>query len=203
MDKKRHWEQVYARKPPCEQSWHQDDPATSLALIRSAGAGPAARIIDVGAGGSLLVDRLAQLGFRSLSVLDVASSALEHIRQRLGATAAAIEWFETDVTQFRPSYAYDIWHDRAVFHFLTDADERRQYVNVLKEALAPRGNAIIAAFTPDGPRRCSDLDVVHYDAAGLSAELGADFVLLRQIAETHITPDGRQQQFDYYLFNRV
>lgn len=200
MDSKQHWEQIYARKPPCELSWHQDDPVTSLELIHSTGVGPAARIIDVGGGESLLVDRLVEQGFRRLAVLDVSSLALEHVRQRLGANAADVEWHDTDVTRFSPPHAYDIWHDRAVFHFLTESDERRKYVHILNEALAPEGSAIIAAFTLDGPQSCSDLEIVRYDAARLSAELGPGFVLKRQTAETHITPDGRHQKFSYYLF---
>ena len=203
MDRKQHWEQLYARKSPLEVSWYQADPESSLELIRESGVGQDARILDVGGGASLLVDRLAQMGFRTLAVLDISSRALEHARQRLGESAIQVEWFETDVTQFCPPHLYDVWHDRAVFHFLTDADERKQYLRVLNETLAPTGSVIVAAFTLDGPESCSDLEVVRYDAAGLCAEFGPGFVLVQQATETHITPDGRQQKFGFYRFNRA
>lgn len=203
MDTKQHWEQVYARKSPFELSWYQADPVSSLDLIRAAGVGTAARILDVGGGASLLVDRLLERGFGALAVLDISSRALAHARRRLAARAAEVEWFETDVTRFRPPHVYDVWHDRAVFHFLTVADERRQYLRVLNETLAPTWSAIVAAFTLDGPESCSDLEVVRYDAVGLSAEPGPGFVLVQQATETHITPDGRQQSFGFYRFKRA
>lgn len=203
MDRKQHWEQLYAHKSPLEVSWYQADPETSLKLIRESGVGQDGSIIDVGGGASVLVDRLAQAGFRTLAVLDISGSALEHARQRLGARAAQIEWFETDVTQFRPPHVYDVWHDRAVFHFLTDADERRQYVRVLNQTLAPTGSVIVAAFTMDGPQSCSELEVVRYDAAGLCAAFGPGFALMQQATETHITPAGKQQRFGFYRFKRA
>lgn len=203
MDRKQHWEQVYAGKSPFQLSWYQDEPVSSLELIRNTGVGLEARILDVGGGASLLADRLLQQGFRAVGVLDISSCALQHARQRLAARAAEVEWFETDVTRFRPPHVYDVWHDRAVFHFLTAADERRQYMRVLNETLAPQGSAIVAAFTLDGPKSCSDLEVARYDADGMSAEFGAKFVLVQQATETHITPDGRQQKFGFYRFNRA
>lgn len=203
MDRKQHWDALYASKSPLAVSWYQADPVISLELIFATGAGQDARIIDVGGGASMLVDRLAQAGYRSLAVLDISARALEHAQERLGAMAAQIEWFETDVTQFRPPHAYDVWHDRAVFHFLTDADERKQYVRVLDETLSPTGSVIVAAFTLDGPESCSELDVVRYDAAGLCAALGSGFSLMQQAAETHITPDGRLQKFGFYRFSRA
>lgn len=203
MDRKQHWEQLYARKSPLEVSWYQADPESSLELIRKTGIEHDARILDVGGGTSMLVDRLAQMGYSTLAVLDISARALEHARQRLGERAAQVEWIESDVTQFRPPHVYDVWHDRAVFHFLTDADERKQYVRVLNETLAPTGSVIVAAFTLDGPQSCSDLAVVRYDAAGLCAAFGPGFALMQQAAETHITPDGRQQKFGFYRFNRA
>lgn len=203
MDRKQHWERLYARKSPLEVSWYQADPESSLELIRTPGIGQDARILDVGGGASMLVDRLAQTGYRTLAVLDISARALEHAQQRLGAMAAQIEWFETDVTQFRPPHRYDVWHDRAVFHFLTDADERKQYVRVLNEALASTGSVIVAAFTLDGPESCSELEVVRYDAAGLYAAFGPGFVLVQQSTETHITPAGKQQKFGFYRFKRA
>jgi 2-polyprenyl-3-methyl-5-hydroxy-6-metoxy-1,4-benzoquinol methylase len=203
MDRKQHWDELYARKSPLDVSWYQADPVLSLELILGTGARQDARILDVGGGASVLVDRLAQSGFCALTVLDISSCALEHAQQRLGASANQIEWIEADVLQFRPPHVYDVWHDRAVFHFLTEAVERRQYVRVLHEALAPTGSMIVAAFALDGPDRCSDLEVVRYDAAGLCAEFGPGFVLTQQVDELHISPDGGHQKFGFYRFTRA
>lgn len=203
MNRKQHWDALYASKSPIDVSWYQADPVLSLELILATGARQDARILDVGGGTSVLVDRLSLAGFCALAVLDISSCALAHVRQRLGTRANQIEWIEADVLQFRPPHEYDVWHDRAVFHFLTDAAERKQYVRVLNETLAPTGSVIVAAFTLDGPESCSDLEVVRYDAAGLSAALGTGFALLQQVTETHITPDGRLQKFGFYRFGRA
>lgn len=203
MDRKQHWNALYASRSPLDVSWYQPDPALSLELVRATGARQDARILDVGGGTSMLVDRLAFAGFCALAVLDISSCALAYVQQRLGARANQIEWIEADVLQFRPSHEFDVWHDRAVFHFLTDAAERKQYVRVLNEALAPNGSVIVAAFSLDGPESCSDLEVVRYDAAGLCAALGTGFALMQQATETHITPDGRLQKFGFYRFSRA
>lgn len=203
MDRKQHWDALYASRSPIDVSWYQADPVLSLELILATGARQDARILDVGGGTSVLVDRLALVGFCALAVLDISSCALAHVRQRLGARANQIEWIEADVLQFRPPHVYDVWHDRAVFHFLTDAEERRQYMQVLNETLVSSGSVIVAAFTLDGPESCSDLEVVRYDAAGLCAEFGPGFVLMQHAVETHITPDGRPQKFGFYRFNRA
>lgn len=203
MDRKQHWDALYASKSPIDVSWYQADPVLSLELILATGARQDARILDVGGGTSVLVDRLALAGFCKLAVLDISSCALAHVRQRIGTRANQIEWIEADVLQFRLPHEYDVWHDRAVFHFLTDAEERRQYMQVLNETLAPTGSVIVAAFTLDGPESCSDLEVVRYDAAGLCAEFGRGFMLRQQVVEMHITPDGRPQKFGFYRFNRA
>lgn len=184
-------------------SWYQADAALSLEFVRATGACPDARILDVGGGTSMLVDRLMLAGFCALTVLDISAYALAHVQKRLGARANQIEWIETDVLQFRPPHEYDVWHDRAAFHFLTDTAERKQYVRVLNEALSPTGSVIVAAFTLDGPESCSDLAVVRYDAAGLCAALGTGFALMQQVSQTHITPDGRFQKFAFYRFSRA
>jgi len=202
MDRKQHWQEVYTGKAVHETSWHQANPVTSLSLIETATAGPAASLIDVGGGASLLVDHLLKAGYRDLTVLDIAQAALAQARRRLGPKADAVEWIESDVTEFEPGRTWTIWHDRAAFHFLTGAADRRRYVKVLNRALADGGQAIIAAFALDGPSRCSGLDVVRYDAASLAAELGAGFVLQEERFEVHWTPAGREQRFGFYRFSK-
>ena len=200
MNRKAHWERVYADKSPQEVGWYQSEPILSLLLVSHAGVGPSAPIIDVGGGASVLVDRLHEQGFRRLAVLDISGHALDHARQRLGQAAAAMEWYETDVTQFDPPHTYAVWHDRAVFHFLTDAQDRRRYVQSVNKALAPGGNLIVAAFALDGPDTCSGLKVVRYDTAGLGAELGSGFKLMETASEMHQTPSGGRQQFGFYRY---
>ena len=200
MDRKAHWEQVYADKSPQQVGWYQREPSLSLQMIRHAGVDPDAPIIDVGGGASVLVDRLHEQGFRRLAVLDISGHALDHARQRLGQAAAAIEWYEADVTQFDPPHVYAVWHDRAVFHFLTEAQDRRRYIQALNQTLVPGGNLILAAFALDGPDTCSGLQVVCYDAAGLGAELGTGFKLMETATEMHQTPSGGGQKFGFYRF---
>lgn len=200
MDRKSHWENIYRNKSPLEVSWFQKEPALSLQLIRNSGFSTEAAIIDIGGGASLLVDRLSEQGFRHLAVLDISGVAINQAKQRLGPTAEQIEWFETDVTTFVPPHLYDIWHDRAVFHFLTDATDRKLYVETLKRALNPAGNLILAAFAIGGPTKCSGLDVVQYDHEKLERELGDGFSLAEQVSETHITPANKEQRFAYFRF---
>ncbi len=198
--RKQHWEQVYTDKSPLEVSWYQAEPRLSLELIEAAGVAKDAAIIDVGGGASLLVDRLWDDGFRNLAVLDIAAAALDAAKARLGADAQGIEWFVADVTEFQPPHAFALWHDRAVFHFLTRADDRRKYVEVLQKALPSGGRAIIAAFAIGGPEKCSGLDIVQYDAAKIAAELGEGFELLETRAEVHMTPANKEQKFGFFRF---
>lgn len=202
-DRKQHWEQVYANKSPLEVSWYQAEPRQSLELIQRSGLGKDAPLIDVGGGASLLIDRLQADGYRRLAVLDISGAALTVARQRLGAHAADIEWYEADVTRFSAPHPFSLWHDRAVFHFLTTADDRQHYVDVLRRTLVAGGHVIIAAFAPGGPVRCSGLDIVQYDAAKLTAELGPDFRLEEQRAETHLTPAGKEQQFGFFRLRKL
>jgi len=198
FDRKSHWENVYGDKSPLEVSWYQQEPALSLRLIRDTGLSHEAPLIDVGGGASLLVDCLCAEGYEHLGVLDISGRALAHARQRLGEKANNIEWYEEDVTLFRPPHRFALWHDRAVFHFLTDAEDRRKYVDTLKCALNPGGHVIIAAFAIGGPAQCSGLDIVQYDAGKLMAELGEDFELVEEAGELHVTPANREQQFMYF-----
>ena len=202
MDRKQHWEDVYVSKAVHETSWHQAEPAPSLAMIRHAAGGGKPSLIDVGGGASLLVDCLLDEGFPDLTVLDISARALDRARRRLGRRASQVEWVEADVTQYEPVRTFDIWHDRAAFHFLTDVADRRRYVGILQRALSADGQAVIAAFALDGPKKCSGLDIVRYDAQTLGAELGPGFVLEEERSDVHLTPAGREQRFGFYRFRR-
>jgi len=203
MNRKEHWEQVYRNKSPLEVSWYQAEPTLSLQLITNTGLPLDATIIDIGGGASSLIDHLSERGYHKLSVLDISGKALAHAKTRLGDKAQAIEWFEADVTHFKPPYPIDLWHDRAVFHFLTEASDRHHYVAAMRNALKPGGHLIIATFAIGGPQKCSGLDIVQYDAEKLSAELGEAFQLIEQAQEVHITPAKAEQQFSYFRFMKT
>lgn len=203
FDRKTHWEQVYRDKSPLEVSWYQREPTLSLAFIAESGLALDEPIIDVGGGASLLVDSLCGLGYSQLSVLDISGQALRKSRERLGEMGSQVRWIESDITGFVPEVSYRLWHDRAVFHFLTQADERAAYVRALKQGLKPGGYLILAAFAIGGPTKCSGLDIVQYDADKLLAELGEGFELLQQAQEQHQTPAGKVQDFEYYWLRRV
>jgi len=203
FDRKKHWDQVYEGKSPLEVSWFQVEPVNSLELIQNAGLGKDEYIIDIGGGASVLVDRLLSCGYANLAVLDISSAALEHARQRLGSKARDVEWIEVDITAFTPPHAYALWHDRAVFHFLTEESDRKKYVEAIKRAVRPGGHIIIAAFAIGGPVACSGLDIVQYDAAKLLSVLGARFNLVEEAQELHMTPVGKEQKFSYFRLVRV
>lgn len=197
-DRKTHWENVYASKSPSQVSWYQAEPTLSLRLIKNTGIDHTEPVIDVGGGASLLVDHLLAEGYRQLAVLDIAESSLAFIKQRLGEKAELIEWFEADVTEFKAPHSFTVWHDRAVFHFLTQAVDREKYIAVLNRSLRARGQLILAAFAIGGPQKCSGLDIVQYDAEKLLAELGSEFELVEQVEETHLTPANKEQLFCYF-----
>lgn len=204
MQAKEHWERVYANKAATEVSWFQPHAERSLRLIRDAGVPPTARIIDVGGGASTLVDDLLDSGYRDITVLDLSANALAVARARLGLRAAEVHWLEANVLEIDlPAQGYDVWHDRAVFHFLTAAGDRRAYVRQVLRAVRPGGLVIVATFALDAPTRCSGLDVMRYDADGLHAEFGAPFTLLAHASEAHLTPAGRVQQFLYCLCRKA
>ena len=198
-----HWETVYTSKSENEVSWFQENPAPSLALIAEVGATPNAAIIDVGGGASRLVDQLINRGFRDVTVLDLSAAALEAAKARLGERAGLAQWRVADATTWKPSRTYDIWHDRAAFHFLTEERDRAAYIARLEQALKIGGHAIIATFAPDGPEKCSGLPVMRYDAARLGQTLGSGFKLLQSLADDHGTPWGSHQQFQFSVFQRV
>lgn len=203
MDHKQHWEEVYRQKSEDAVSWFQVHPDLSLELIRAAGAGPSDPLIDVGGGASRLVDHLLEAGHTDLTVLDISEAALERAGARLGSRALEVQWLVADVTRWRPERRYRLWHDRAVFHFLTEAAERAVYLANLRAALADGGSALIASFAPDGPERCSGLPVRRYSPESLASELGRGFRLTEHRAEQHITPAGRVQSFQYSVFEKA
>ncbi len=200
--RKAHWENVYATKSDSEVSWFQTEPVTSLNLIRRCSAA-ADGIIDVGAGASRLADALLDAGYRDITALDISAEALAHAQARLGERASKIEWIAASIVEWQPRRSYGVWHDRAVFHFLTEAADRAAYVHAMTAALAPGGCAIISTFAPDGPERCSGLPVVRYSGETLAAELGGKFRLEQSLNEAHRTPWGSEQRFQFSRFERI
>jgi ubiquinone/menaquinone biosynthesis C-methylase UbiE len=199
MDRKQHWEQVYSTKASDSVSWFQEHAELSLRLIHNTGLGKDAAIIDVGGGASRLVDDLVDEGYTDLTVLDLSSTAITVARQRLGKRADAVHWIEGDITSAEfPLHRFDIWHDRAVFHFLTDPSDRHAYVERVMRAVRPGGHVIIATFGKEGPEKCSGLPVVRYEPEALHSEFGeAFFTLVEHDKEAHHTPSGTIQQFVY------
>lgn len=196
-DRKAHWERVYTDKEPTTVSWFQSVPEMSLRLIQSTGIAKNQPILDAGGGASTLVDHLLAAGYTDISVLDVSASALARSRARLGDLAQRVTWIESDVTAFEPARPFALWHDRAVLHFLTTAIDRARYVEVLHKALRPGGDLVLATFGPDGPLRCSGLDICRYGIDALQDLLGAQFTLQHHELEQHRTPAGSAQQFLY------
>ncbi len=192
-----HWQDVYAHKRDDEVSWYQARPATSLELIARTGAGPGARIVDVGGGASRLVDALLDAGYARVAVLDVADGALDRARARLGARAARVAWIAADVRTWVPDGPFDVWHDRAAFHFLVRAEDRDAYRTTLLRAVRGGGHVIVATFASDGPERCSGLPVMRWDPDALAAELGPSFRLVESLREDHVTPAGKVQRFQF------
>ena len=200
MSLRQYWEEIYRATAPSEVSWYQPEARASLELIRRVAPESDSPIIDVGGGASTLVDGLLDAGYRSLTVLDFASSALAAARDRLGERASRVTWIAADVlTASLSSTRYAVWHDRAVFHFLTDPADRAQYVTQTRRAVQPGGHVIIAGFGPDGPTRCSGLDVVRYSPDAMHSEFGEGFRLLDSVQEDHHTPAGLVQAFVYCL----
>lgn len=201
-DRSTHWDNVYATKGEAEVSWFQNSPATSLAMIRAANPDRAAAIIDIGGGASRLVDALLLDGYRDVAVLDLSANALDAAKKRIGTAASRVDWIVADATTWRPTKAYDLWHDRAAFHFLTDSRDRTGYIERLRSAVAPGGHVIIATFALDGPEKCSGLPVQRHDSASLAAELGPGFELVETRNEAHHTPWNSTQAFQFSRFRR-
>jgi ubiquinone/menaquinone biosynthesis C-methylase UbiE len=195
--RREHWESVYAGKAEDQVSWYQARPGASLALVARAAAEAGARIVDVGGGASRLVDALLERGLGPVTVLDLAAGALEKARARLGGRASAVTWVVGDVLTWEPDGSFDVWHDRAVFHFMVSREDREVYRAVLRRALRAGGQAVVGTFAPDGPERCSGLPVARYDPESLAAELGPVFRLVETLREEHVTPAGKVQAFQF------
>ena len=201
-DRQAHWQNVYTTKAETDVSWFQESPAPSLDLIRAMGATAGTSIIDVGGGASRLVDALLHEGFDRLTVLDLSEQALTATKARLGAAANKVRFLVADVTTWEPEETYDLWHDRAAFHFLTEAKDRAAYAVRVEKAVQPGGHVIIGTFALDGPERCSGLPVQRHDAASIGAVLGDDFVLIDTRRHDHLTPAGNVQRFQFSSFRR-
>jgi 2-polyprenyl-3-methyl-5-hydroxy-6-metoxy-1,4-benzoquinol methylase len=195
-----YWESVYASKGDRDLSWTQPEPLRSLALIGEVCL--TGRVIDVGGGASLLAERLVERGY-SVTVLDISKTAIDRARNRLGDRKSQIQWIVADVTENPQLGSFDVWHDRAVFHFLTATADRAAYKALLARTVPVGGHAVIATFALDGPEKCSGLEVHRYDRQTLGAELGTQFNLLKSAPEMHVTPWGAEQSFQYSLFRRV
>jgi len=202
-DRQAHWDNVYRTKREDEVSWFQASPTLSLDLIRAAGVERSASIIDVGGGASRLVDALSEEGFANLTVLDVSEAATETAKARLGARATGVTWIVADVTKWEPACTYDVWHDRAAFHFLIAPEDRAAYAQRVLQAVRPGGHVIIGTFAQDGPERCSGLPVVRHDAESIGHVLGPSFKLIETRRHEHQTPLGGSQKFQYSRFQRV
>jgi len=203
VDAKSHWENIYAKKGPDAVSWYREHLETSLALIERATDVRTASIIDIGGGESTLVDDLLARGCQNITVLDVSEKAIEVTRKRLGPAAEKVHWIVADIERVElPRRAYDVWHDRAVFHFLTAPAQRIAYVRQATHAVKPGGHVIVSTFGPEGPMECSGLEVMRYDADSLHGEFGARFRLVESSKELHQTPLGKTQQF-LYCYCRV
>ncbi|MHA3771476.1 class I SAM-dependent methyltransferase [Verrucomicrobiota bacterium sgz303538] len=203
MTRKEHWNEVYRTKGPEDVSWYQRRPDLSLSLIAASDVSKDAGVIDVGGGTSTLVEFLIDAGYTRLAVLDISNVALNQSRARLGSRADVVEWFEVDITTFEPPHRFGLWHDRAVFHFLTVPEDRRKYVATLERTIEPEGSAIISTFALEGPTKCSGLDVARYDEQSIQAELGPEFQLQEIRYETHHTPWESEQRFIYFRFQKV
>ncbi|MBL0161891.1 MAG: class I SAM-dependent methyltransferase [Bryobacterales bacterium] len=198
MDAQAHWERIYTQKAPDQVSWYRPHLETSIALIQQANPSRTASIIDVGGGESTLVDDLLAQAYSDVTVLDISQAAIDANRRRLGPAAENVRWLAADITQLslEPA-AYDVWHDRAVFHFLTAQQDRAAYVRQVLRAVRPGGHVIVSTFGPEGPTKCSGLDVVRYDAPSLHGAFGPHFRLIESKKELHDTPFGTVQQFLY------
>jgi 2-polyprenyl-3-methyl-5-hydroxy-6-metoxy-1,4-benzoquinol methylase len=204
MGSKAHWERVYSTRATTEVSWFQEHAGVSLKLIRDSGVPASASIIDVGGGASTLVDDLLADGFEKLTVLDLSGAALAAAKERLGPRAERVQWMTANVLEANlPKHTYDVWHDRAVFHFLTRAEERSAYVRAVLQVVRPGGFVIIATFAEDGPVKCSGLPVMRYSPGALHAEFGELFELLGHERETHRTPGGNEQKFVYCFCRKL
>ena len=203
LERQAHWQNVYQTKDEKAVSWFQERPDISLDLIHATGVDAGASIIDIGGGASRLVDALIGEGFSAVSVLDLSERALATSKARLGTEGTQVQWIVADITHWQPSQTYDVWHDRAALHFLTDPKERAAYIERALKAVRVGGHVIIGTFAPDGPERCSGLPVVRHNAATLGELLGPSFALTETRWHDHQTPSGAIQKFQFSRFQRI
>lgn len=202
-DRKAHWENVYQTKPITEVGWYQPIPATSISFIEPLNLSLDAHIIDIGGGDSFLVDYLLSKGYSSVSVLDISAKAIERAQERLGAESPKIKWIVDDASKFLPQEKYQVWHDRAAFHFLTEDKDVQHYLSALNQSLLLGGYFVIGTFSTSGPKKCSGLDIRQYEADDLARLLGHDYKKINCIAPEHITPGGQIQHYTFCCFQRV
>ncbi|QQS30198.1 MAG: class I SAM-dependent methyltransferase [Sphingobacteriales bacterium] len=202
FNRKKHWETIYQTKSPGEVSWFQPVPETSLGLFRQLDIQPTAKIIDIGGGDSLLVDFLLNQGFEDITVLDISETALEKAKQRLGQHASKVKWIVADVVNFKPTELYDVWHDRAAFHFLTREEEVLTYLNIVQQSLNPSGFVIIGTFSEQGPKKCSGIEIKQYSEASMSETLNPFFEKVDCIMVDHQTPFQTIQNFIFCCFKK-
>jgi SAM-dependent methyltransferase len=203
MDRTQHWENVYQTKNSTEVSWYEPDPKQSLDLILQFAGESRGPVLDVGGGQSFLVDRLLDAGFEHVAVLDISQTAIEATKARLGERASQVEWIVADITQRDALGEFDVWHDRAVFHFITDPDDRRHYVELLRRSLPIGGHFVVGTFAKGGPEKCSGLTICQYDAATMETELGPSFEPVECSEHLHTTPTGKPQQFFFGVYKRI
>jgi len=201
INRKNHWETVYETKQPNEVSWTQENPKTSIDFIRNTHLGKSARIIDIGGGDSKLVDFLLEEGFENITVLDISEKALERAKKRLGKNAEKVNWIASDITEFIPETTYDIWHDRATFHFLTTGEQIKKYVETTEKWVS--GFLIIGTFSDQGPKKCSGLDIKQYSEGELENQFSNCFKKLKCITEDHVTPFETKQNFTFCAFEKI
>jgi SAM-dependent methyltransferase len=194
-----YWDHRYATIGDTQVSWFQDQPVTSLSVIGKV-AGPSASVVDVGGGASRLVDHLLELGYRDLTVVDLSQEALRASHDRIGE--APVTWIASDIREWQPARAFDVWHDRAAYHFLTDPDDQQRYWQLVRDSVVPGGHVVIATFAEDGPESCSGLPVVRYGAEQLREVMGDGFVVLESMPEQHVTPTGGTQSFQWTVAQR-
>ena len=200
IDWKNHWDTVYETKQPNEVSWTQENPKTSIDFIHKTHLGKSAKIIDIGGGDSKLVDYLLNEGYENITVLDISAKALERAKKRLGKNAEKVHWIVSDITEFKPETSYDIWHDRATFHFLTTEEHVKKYLEITEKWVA--SFLIIGAFSENGPKKCSGLDITQYSEKELESQFSNSFNKLQCIKEDHITPFETKQNFTFCIFEK-
>ena len=201
LDRKKHWETVYETKKPDQVSWSQEIPKTSLEFIHSFGLEKTAKIIDIGGGDSKLVDYLLDEGFENVTVLDISAKSLEKARNRLGEKANKVNWIVIDITEFEPNMTFDVWHDRATFHFLTTPEQKKKYIKTVRKSIS--GFLTIGTFSQNGPERCSGLEIKQYSEEELTSELKDGFDNIKCVTEDHLTPFDTTQNFLFCSFKRL